>query len=245
MDFSSREENGLSSLPSCSQRQISAYCQSPEPTGPRCSDATDRKNRSSVSGGSRTNRHAYPLTRYITATARFVIMVLDPAWWDLSSRKTRRPSPVVGILDDPYPLAPEMASNHGKGLPTEPTSASRYPTPGTGPPRIERYLIPCSGWSFDRQDASQIFHISQHEGTCPPEWHRLGNGIFDLRIPKLRQGSYRPCFIKPQCLAEKVPTVVIYVHGISIRSAVKATGMTGISKSQISRTRTDRHSCRL
>jgi putative transposase len=66
-------------------------------------------------------------------------------------------------------------------------------------------------------------------------------GTVPLRIPKLRQGSYFPGFLEPRRTAEKALTAVIqeaYVQGISTRSVdelVKALGMSGISKSQVSR----------
>jgi len=66
-------------------------------------------------------------------------------------------------------------------------------------------------------------------------------GAIDLRIPKLRRGSYLPCFLEPRRTAEKALVAVIqeaYIQGISTRSVddlVKAMGMTGISKSQVSR----------
>src|SRR5271166_2551072 len=66
-------------------------------------------------------------------------------------------------------------------------------------------------------------------------------GTVELRIPKLRKGSYFPGFLEPRRLAEKALTAVVqeaYVHGVSTRSVddlVKAMGMTGISKSQVSR----------
>jgi putative transposase len=66
-------------------------------------------------------------------------------------------------------------------------------------------------------------------------------GTVPLRIPKLRQGSYFPGFLEPRRTAEKALTAVIqeaYVQGISTRSVdelVKAMGMSGISKSQVSR----------
>ena len=66
-------------------------------------------------------------------------------------------------------------------------------------------------------------------------------GTVELRIPKLRKGSYFPCFLEPRRLAEKALTAVIqeaYIQGISTRSVddlVKAMGMSGISKSQVSR----------
>lgn len=66
-------------------------------------------------------------------------------------------------------------------------------------------------------------------------------GKVDLRIPKLRTGSYFPGFLEPRRTAEKALTAVIqeaYIQGISTRSVddlVKAMGMTGVSKSQVSR----------
>lgn len=66
-------------------------------------------------------------------------------------------------------------------------------------------------------------------------------GTIPLRIPKLRRGSYFPAFLEPRRAAEKALAAVVqeaYVQGVSTRSVdelVKALGMTGISKSQVSR----------
>jgi len=66
-------------------------------------------------------------------------------------------------------------------------------------------------------------------------------GKVDLKIPKLRTGSYLPGFLEPRRTAEKALTAVIqeaYSQGISTRSVddlVKAMSMTGVSKSQVSR----------
>jgi len=66
-------------------------------------------------------------------------------------------------------------------------------------------------------------------------------GTVELRIPKLRKGSYFPSFLEPRRMAEKALTAVIqeaYIGGVSTRSVddlVKALGMSGISKSQVSR----------
>ncbi len=63
----------------------------------------------------------------------------------------------------------------------------------------------------------------------------------ELRIPKLRKGSSFPGFFKPMRMAEKALTAVIqeaYIQGVSTRSVddlVKAMGMSGISRSQVSR----------
>ena len=66
-------------------------------------------------------------------------------------------------------------------------------------------------------------------------------GAVNVKIPKLRAGSYFPPFLEPRRTAEKALAAVIqeaYVQGVSTRSVdelVKAMGMTGISKSQVSR----------
>ena len=62
-----------------------------------------------------------------------------------------------------------------------------------------------------------------------------------MRIPKLRRGSYFPEFLEPRRTAERALAAVIqeaYVQGISTRSVdelVKALGMSGVSKSEVSR----------
>jgi putative transposase len=72
------------------------------------------------------------------------------------------------------------------------------------------------------------------------DWHTR-SGTIALRIPKLRRGSYFPAFLEPRRSSEKALAAVVqeaYVQGISTRSVdelVKALGMTGISKSQVSR----------
>jgi transposase-like protein len=66
-------------------------------------------------------------------------------------------------------------------------------------------------------------------------------GSVELRIPKLRKGAYFPAFLEPRRTAEEALAAVIqeaYVQGVSTRRVdelVKAMGMTGISKSQVSR----------
>jgi putative transposase len=66
-------------------------------------------------------------------------------------------------------------------------------------------------------------------------------GTLDLKIPKLRSGSYFPSFLEPRKASEQALVAVVqeaYVKGISTRKVddlVQALGMTGISKSQVSR----------
>jgi transposase-like protein len=81
---------------------------------------------------------------------------------------------------------------------------------------------------------------AQRNGYRARNWDTRA-GTVELAIPKLRRGSYFPTFLEPRKTAEKALLAVIqeaYVQGISTRSVddlVRAMGVGGVSKSQVSR----------
>ena len=99
-------------------------------------------------------------------------------------------------------------------------------------------------------EASGLCGAGRHERSEERVNHRNGYrervletrlGTVDLRVPKLRRGSYFPGFLEPRRVTEKALVAVVqeaYIQGVSTRSVdelVQAMGMSGISKSQVSR----------
>src|SRR4051812_47408496 len=66
-------------------------------------------------------------------------------------------------------------------------------------------------------------------------------GTLQLRVPKLRQGSYFPPFLEPRKVSEKALVAVIqeaWIGGVSTRRVddlVQAMGLSGVSKSTVSK----------
>jgi transposase-like protein len=80
----------------------------------------------------------------------------------------------------------------------------------------------------------------QRNGYREREWDTRV-GTVELRVPRVRDGSYFPSLLEPRKRAERSLVAVVqeaYVQGVSTRRVdelVQALGMTGISKSQVSR----------
>ena len=102
---------------------------------------------------------------------------------------------------------------------------------------MEMEVAGLTGAAYGEKSAERL---AQRNGYRERAWETRA-GTVELRIPKLRKGSYFPGFLEPRRLAEKALTAVVqeaYIQGISTRSVddlVKALGMSGISMSQVSR----------
>ena len=99
-------------------------------------------------------------------------------------------------------------------------------------------------------DVEGLIGASRHERSAERLNYRNGYrersldtrlGSLQLRIPKLRQGSYFPPFLEPRKTTEKALVAVIqeaWIGGVSTRRVdelAQAMGLSGISKSQVSK----------
>ena len=99
-------------------------------------------------------------------------------------------------------------------------------------------------------DVEGLIGAGRHERTAERLNYRNGFrdraldtrlGTLQLRVPKLRQGSYFPPFLEPRKTTEKALVAVIqeaWIGGVSTRRVdelVQAMGLTGISKSTVSK----------
>jgi transposase-like protein len=102
---------------------------------------------------------------------------------------------------------------------------------------MELEVSALTGAAYGEKSAERL---AQRNGYRDRAWETRAGSV-ELRIPKLRTGSYFPGFLEPRRMAEKALTAVIqeaYIQGISTRSVddlVKAMGASGVSKSQVSR----------
>lgn len=99
-------------------------------------------------------------------------------------------------------------------------------------------------------EVTALVGAERHERTEDRTGYRNGSrvrtwdtrlGTIDLAIPKVRTGTYFPSLLQPRRRAEQALLTVVqeaYVHGVSTRKVddlVKALGLDGISKSEVSR----------
>ena len=89
---------------------------------------------------------------------------------------------------------------------------------------------------YERGEARQAWRNGYRDRTLDT---RLGT--LNLKIPKMRSGAYFPGFLEPRKTVEKALVAVIqeaWINGVSTRKVdelVQAMGMTGISKSSVSK----------
>jgi len=99
-------------------------------------------------------------------------------------------------------------------------------------------------------EVTTMVGAERHERTEDRTGYRNGSrtrtwdtrvGTIELAIPKVRPGSYFPSLLHPRRRAEQALLTVVqeaYVHGVSTRKVddlVKALGLDGLSKSEVSR----------
>ena len=85
-----------------------------------------------------------------------------------------------------------------------------------------------------------VARTGERNGYRERQWDtRVGS--IELRVPRVRDGGYYPALLEPRRRGERALVAVVqeaYINGVSTRRVddlVKALGMSGISKSQVSR----------
>ena len=99
-------------------------------------------------------------------------------------------------------------------------------------------------------EVADLIGAERHERTAERATYRNGYrtrtwdtrvGTIELAIPKVRSGTYFPSLLQPRRRAEHALLAVVqeaYVHGVSTRKVddlMKALGLDGVSKSEVSR----------
>lgn len=115
------------------------------------------------------------------------------------------------------------------------------------------FLREASGFMYQQLidlEAEEVIGAGRYERTPERQTHRNGTrerqletrvGEINVKIPKLRQGSYFPSILEPRKRSEEALLAVVqeaYILGVSTRKMdklIKAMGLTGIDKSKVSR----------
>jgi transposase-like protein len=99
-------------------------------------------------------------------------------------------------------------------------------------------------------EVADLIGAERHERSAERATYRNGYrtrtwdtrvGTIELAIPKVRHGTYFPSLLQPRRRAEHALLAVVqeaYVHGVSTRKVddlMKALGLDGVSKSEVSR----------
>jgi transposase-like protein len=103
---------------------------------------------------------------------------------------------------------------------------------------------------YDRGEGRQTYRNGYRDrepetGMLKTGILKIGMGVLSLRVPKLRTGSHFPGFLEPRRTSEKALVTVIqetWIGGVSTRKVddlVQAMGLSGISKSTVSKLCTD------
>ena len=127
-------------------------------------------------------------------------------------------------------------SMHPFGATTQARHGRRRELSAGGPTGAGGRHHGCRGISGERSPE----RVTYHNGYCSRDWDTRV-GTMELRIPKLREGSYFPSLLEPRRRSEKALLAVIqqaYVEGVSTRrvgALVRSLGSDGISSSQVSR----------